>query len=999
MALTPHSVATLKKSGVGSVLVERGAGAGAQFPDAAYSDVGATLVSREEAFAAPLVLKVRSASEKELALMKPKSTLVSLVHPAQNPALMKLFEERQLTVLALDAVPRTLSRSQAFDVLSSQANVAGYRAVIEAATVYGRMFPPQMTAAGKTPPARVLVVGGGVAGLAAVQSAKNLGARVMCFDTRPAVEEQVKSLGGEFLKVKVAESGEGKGGYAKEMSDEYQKAQLALFRKVIPECDIIVTTALIPGRPAPKLITTDMVESMKPGSVVVDLAAEAGGNCELTVPGQAALVGGKHILGFTDWASRLATQSSTLWSNNVVNLLLSMSDPKAKEKAYVLDPNDAVVRSINVVRDGVNLWPTPLPPAPAPPPVKTAASAGPVASPEETAWQAAVRSSTATTLGLGTLVGLSVVGPAPATAGMITKLGLATIAGYQSVWGVTPALHSPLMSLTNAISGISAVGGLMLLSPGLVPTNAAEALAAGAVLASSVNIFGGFLVTQRMLDMFKRPGDPPAYNTLMALPALAASGAYAAAVFNGHTDPTLAYTAASLCCIGGIACLSSQSTARFGNQLGAVGMTTAIAATLGAMEGTPEMYMQAAGLLTAGAVAGAAIAKRMAVTDLPQLVAAFHSLVGGAAMAASVASYMGAGHPDLLHSLAAFAGTAIGGVTLTGSMVAFGKLHGIMASKPMNLPGKNAINALMGLGTAGAGAVILATGDVSTGLAALAATSALSGALGWHMTASIGGADMPVVVTLLNSYSGWALCAEGFMLNSDVLTVVGALIGSSGGILSYIMCKAMNRSLANVILGGYGTPAPSAAAATGAPAERLVHTETNVEATADALVAAKSVIIAPGYGLAVAKAQYAVAEMTAKLREQGVDVKFAIHPVAGRMPGQLNVLLAEAGVPYDIVEELEEINPHFANADIALIIGANDTVNSAAVEDPNSVIAGMPVLEVWKAKQVIMMKRTMGAGYAGAENPVMFKQNTSMLLGDAKAVCDKLTAVVSERLK
>jgi NAD(P) transhydrogenase len=427
----------------------------------------------------------------------------------------------------------------------------------------------------------------------------------------------------------------------------------------------------------------------------------------------------------------------------------------------------------------------------------------------------------------------------------------------------------------------------------------------------------------------------------MALPALAASGAYAAAVFNGHTDPTLAYTAASLCCIGGIACLSSQNTARFGNQLGAVGMTTAIAATLGAMEGTPEMYMQAAGLLTAGAVAGAAIAKRMAVTDLPQLVAAFHSLVGGAAMAASVASYMGAGHPDLLHSLAAFAGTAIGGVTLTGSMVAFGKLHGIMPSKPMNLPGKNALNALMGLGTAGAGAAIVATGDVSTGLAALGATSALSGALGWHMTASIGGADMPVVVTLLNSYSGWALCAEGFMLNSDVLTVVGALIGSSGGILSYIMCKAMNRSLANVILGGYGTPAPSAAAATGAPAERLVHTETNVEATADALVAAKSVIIAPGYGLAVAKAQYAVAEMTAKLREQGVDVKFAIHPVAGRMPGQLNVLLAEAGVPYDIVEELEEINPHMANADIALIIGANDTVNSAAVEDPNSVIAGM----------------------------------------------------------
>jgi len=993
-------VANLKKAGVGTILVEANAGAAASFPDSAYAAAGAQIVSSaKEAFAAPLVLKVRSASEAELQLMKPQSTIISLVYPSQNPQLMKQFQERQLTVLALDAVPRTLSRSQAFDVLSSQANVAGYRAVLEAAHHWGRMFPPQMTAAGKTPPARVMVVGGGVAGLAAVQSAKNLGARVSCFDTRPAVEEQVKSLGGEFLKVKIAESGEGKGGYAKEMSAEYQKAQLELFQKVVPESDIVITTALIPGKPAPKLITADMVRGMKPGSVVVDLASEAGGNCELTVPHQLAQVDGRIILGFTDLPSRLATQSSTLWSNNVVNLFLSLSDPKAKEKAYVLDDQDAVVKAITVVRDGVNLWPTPLPPAPAsPPPKKAAATAAAAKSPEETAWQTAVRQSTASTIGLGGLVGLSIAAPNPATSAMLTKLGLATIAGYQSVWGVTPALHSPLMSLTNAISGISAVGGLMLLSDGLVPTNTASALAAGAVLASSINISGGFLVTQRMLDMFRRPGDPPSYNSLMAVPALTAVGAYALAAANGHMDPTLAYTAASLSCIGGIACLASQETARLGNQLGAVGMATALAATLGAMDTTPEAYMQAGGLLTAGALVGAAIAKRMAVTDLPQLVAAFHSLVGGAAMAASVASYMGDPNPDLLHSVAAWAGTAIGGVTLTGSMVAFGKLHGVMASKPMNLPGKNAINALMGLGTVGAGAAMVATGDVTTGIAALGATSALTGALGWHMTASIGGADMPVVVTLLNSYSGWALCAEGFMLNSDVLTVVGALIGSSGGILSYIMCKAMNRSLGNVILGGYGTPAPSATASAG-PVEKLVHTETNVEATADALVNAKSVIIAPGYGLAVAKAQYAVAEMTARLREKGVDVKFAIHPVAGRMPGQLNVLLAEAGVPYDVVHELEEVNPEFSHADVALIIGANDTVNSAAEEDPNSVIAGMPVLQVWKAKQVVMMKRTMGAGYAGAENPVMYKPNTSMLLGDAKAVCDKLAAAVSERLK
>ena len=399
--------------------------------------------------------------------------------------------------------------------------------------------------------------------------------------------------------------------------------------------------------------------------------------------------------------------------------------------------------------------------------------------------------------------------------------------------------------------------------------------------------------------MFKRPTDPPQYTSLMAIPGVAAVGAYAAAAAMGHHDPTLAYAAASMACISSIACLASQQTARTGNALGMIGVGTGLAATLGAMQGTPEAYMQAAALLGAGGLAGAGIAARMAITDLPQLVAAFHSLVGGAAMAASVASYMGDPHPELLHSMAAFLGTAIGGVTLTGSMVAFGKLQGIMASKPMNLPGKNAINTLMGLGTAGAGALVCTTVDPALGLAALGGTAALSSAMGWHMTASIGGADMPVVVTLLNSYSGWALCAEGFMLNCDLLTVVGALIGSSGGILSYIMCKAMNRSLGNVILGGYEIAAPSAAA-TG-PVEKLVHVEANAESVAEMLVNAKSVIITPGYGLAVARAQYPVADIAARLRAHGVNVRFGIHPVAGRMPGQLNVLLAEAGVPYDVV--------------------------------------------------------------------------------------------------
>jgi NAD(P) transhydrogenase len=259
------------------------------------------------------------------------------------------------------------------------------------------------------------------------------------------------------------------------------------------------------------------------------------------------------------------------------------------------------------------------------------------------------------------------------------------------------------------------------------------------------------------------------------------------------------------------------------------------------------------------------------------------------------------------------------------------------------------------------------------------------------MTASIGGADMPVVITLLNSYSGYALCAEGFMLGNDLLTVVGALIGSSGAILSYIMCKAMNRSLANVILGGYGTTTSTAA-----KGEKLQHAEVDVAGAVDSLTTARSVIIVPGYGLAVANAQYAIADLVKTLTSKGVTVRFGIHPVAGRMPGQLNVLLAEAGVPYDVVYEMDEINKDFPDTDVTLVIGANDTVNSAALEDPKSVIAGMPVLEVWKSKQVIVMKRTMGAGYAGADNPVFYKQNTQMLLGDAKAMCDQLRQRVNE---
>jgi len=396
-----------------------------------------------------------------------------------------------------------------------------------------------------------------------------------------------------------------------------------------------------------------------------------------------------------------------------------------------------------------------------------------------------------------------------------------------------------------------------------------------------------------------------------------------------------------------------------------------------------------------GALIGSIVARRIAITDLPQLVAAFHSLVGMAAVLTCISHYIAecehfATDPAAsVIKTALFLGTYIGGITFSGSLIAYAKLQGLMSGAPIMLPARHALNGGLALANVGALAYYMMSADPLVGISMLGLTSALSMTMGLTLTVAIGGADMPVVITVLNSYSGWALCAEGFMLNNSLMTIVGALIGSSGAILSYIMCKAMNRSLPNVILGGYGTDSTGTGKAmqiTG------THTEVNVDQTVDLIKESSSIIITPGYGLCVAKAQYPIAEMVEILRKRGKNVRFAIHPVAGRMPGQLNVLLAEAGVSYDIVHEMEEINHDMANADLVLVIGANDTVNSAAEEDPNSIIAGMPVLRVWLAKQVVVMKRSLGVGYAAVDNPVFFKPNTSMLLGDAKKTCDKLLA-------
>lgn len=985
-----QSVSKLVKPGF-TVLIEEGAGVSSYFNDADYAEAGAKIVPADEIWkSSDIVMKLRPPTTTQASALEDR-TLISYLYPGQNKDLVKQLEDQRATVFAMDCIPRTLSRGQTYDALSSQANIAGYRAVVEASNEFGRFFAGQMTAAGKVPPAKVLVLGTGVAGLAAIQTAKNMGAIVRAFDVRPVTKEQVEAMGGQFLEVDFKEDGSGSGGYAKEMSPEWHQAAADMLSKQCEEVDIIITTALIPGRQAPKMITKAMVDKMKAGSVTVDLAAEAGGNIETTVMDEKFITdNGVTCIGYTDLPSRLPTTSSSLYANNISKFLLSIGPQTTKTKEYFhIDHEDEAVRGMVVLEKGKMLWPAPQ--RPPPPPKEEKAAEVPV----EIDYRAPyVQGAKTASYGAAGLLGMGMISPDPAFSALLTTFALSNIIGVQVVLGVTHALHSPLMAVTNAISGTTALGGMHLMANS---TNAAvTALGAAATTLSTVNIVGGFVITTKMLDMFKRPDDPPEYYHLYGIPAIGAVTAYGIGKASGNFPQidSAAATLSSLLCIGGIGGLASQSTARLGAVSGQAGVAFAVASTLGHLSPSIGSTAAIGTMMAAGGAAGHYIGNRVEPTSLPQTVAAFHSLVGVAASAAAVGEYVNhdsVASLDKVHLSTIYLASIIGSVTATGSLVAFGKLDGRMDSAAMQHPARDRINAGLGAATLGAGAVFMGGPEIGTGLAALGGALGTSGALGWHMTASIGGADMPVVITVLNSYSGWALCAEGFMLDMPVLTTIGALIGCSGAALTKIMCDAMNRDILSVILGGYGTKGTGGGEAMKFEGES---TMTTVDETINLMAEAESIIVVPGYGLAVAKGQYPLKEMVETLRAAGKTVRFAIHPVAGRMPGQLNVLLAEAGVPYDIVEELEEINDDFDETDIALVIGANDTVNSAAEDDPNSEIAGMPVLRVWNAKQVIVMKRSLAAGYAGVDNPVFLKDNTDMLLGDAKDTCEKLAAGV-----
>lgn len=991
---TPDTVRTLLKEGT-RVVVQSGAGEAAGYTDAAYIEAGAQVAPTVDAtlggWTGDGLTSERAShifcvnlSTVPINSVESGLTIITLVNPAKNQDVVDKLREKSVNLIALDLLPRMLSRAQAYDVLSSMANISGYRAVVEAQNLFTRFFQAQTTAAGSQKPAKVLVIGAGVAGLAAIQQAKLQGAEVRAFDVRQTCREQVEAVGGKFLVVPGYEEadGAGAGGYAKEMTQDFIDAEMALFKKQCEEVDVVITTALIPNRPAPKLILQEAVAAMKPGSVLIDLAAENGGNVEGCVKGETIKTeNGAIICGKFPMANEMAAQASTLYSTNVQKFYQSMGD----KETFFLDKSDDAVRGAWLLHESEGQLDRYIPQIekpniPDPEPEETAEER--IARVTQENRVASLKSVVKWCAGIVALLVLR-----KADVQILTTFALACLAGSGAVQGVPPTLHSPLMSLTNAISGLTVVGGLLLLGQG---TGWGAALAPIAVGASALNIGGGFTMTSRMIGMFRREGDIstfPQYNFLAiallcgALPVSGASFAPAALLVSG------------IACLSGIAALGKVSTAPTGSWIGLLGVVGAVAATLAqiASRGAAGLWAQVVGYLGGGLALGTLIGAKAEVTQLPQLVALFHSFVGLAAVCAALGDFMLHGAASLLPSV--YAASIVGSLTVSGSLVAFAKLQGIMGGKSLSFPGQKFASTVLAAFSAFLGWKFLMTAS----LAPLLGGTALWFVLGYILAAQVGGGDMPIVITLLNSASGWALAAEGFALTNPLLIIVGSLIGSSGLMLSLEMCEAMGARILDVLkLTEKKKPAGAAGGTIEVTGEA---SEVDVSSVSQKLADAKKVVVVPGYGLAVAKAQYAMSEIVANLKKRGADVKFMIHPVAGRLPGQLNVLLAEAGVDYDDMLEMDDYNTDadWEGVDLVLVAGANDTVNPLAETEPGCELYGMPVIRCWQSKEVVMLKRSLGIGYAGVANPLMFKDNTLMLLGDAKGNLDAIRSAIDSQ--
>eukprot|EP00439_Symbiodinium_sp_Y106_P036006 s1377_g4.t1 len=785
------------------IIVEAGAGAKSGIPDSAYKAVGCSIASRNQVVGdSELLFAINPPPEGELKSYAGKM-LVSWVgrRLPEGETYVKAAQEAKVTLVDTTAVPR-ITIAQKMDVLSSQAKCAGHRAVLEGAYAFERFYQGEITAAGKYPPCHTMVLGVGVAGLAAMGTSSALGAVVRAWDVRD-VSDQVKSMGGKWISVDFKEDGAGAGGYAKESSKEFQEAQKATFHKHCKEVDIIISTAAIPGRKSPVLIEDYMVKDMKPGSVIIDLAAMGGGNCTLTKAGEKYTTdNGVTIVGYTDLAGRMGEQASAMYATNMMHMVNHITGKEGApafmpnvNKALESDQGDIIVKSIVCCKDGQAIV---APPPPDPTPVKKkepkAAKAEVIVDPEKEARQTSGVVAGTSALAIGASMGGD-----PGFIAMLNTFGLAGAAGYQAVWGVTHALHTPLMAVTNAISGLTAAGGLMLMGTG--GGVMAQGLAQASVAISAVNIAGGFLVTKRMLDLFRKPGEAD-YTSIYLLPA---AGLAVVPFALPAAAPTVG-TLSGLMCIGAIGGLSSQKTAQFGLALGVSGVTGAMSMTLASLPA--GQLAPAVGLVAAGGAAGFGLGKAVSPMALPQTVAAFHALVGGAAVATCLGSHLIHPHAALGHKVGAMLGNAIGGITLTGSLIAFGKLNGNLGSKPFNLPNKNMLNAGMAASQLGMLGIFCATDSAGLGTALMYSTTALSSVMGVHLVGSVGGGDMPCCITVLNSYSGWALVAEGMLLGSPTLTVVGSLIGFSGAILTKIMCDAMNRDILNVIFGGMAMAPP-----------------------------------------------------------------------------------------------------------------------------------------------------------------------------------------------
>merc|ERR1719181_709605 len=761
------------------VVVQSGAGEAAGYTDTAYVEAGAqvapsikaTLEGWKEMQGDELStpqpathLFCINLSTVPTSGLRKGATVVSLVNPTKNQAVVDALTERKVNLIALDLLPRMLSRAQAYDVLSSMANISGYRAVVEAQNLFTRFFQAQTTAAGSQRPAKVLVIGAGVAGLAAIQQAKAQGATVRAFDVRQTCREQVEAVGGEFLVVPgfEDEDGAGAGGYAKEISKEFIEAEMALFKRQCEEVDVVITTALIPNRPAPKLIKAEAVAAMKPGSVLVDLAAENGGNVEGCVPGETVTTpNGAIICGKYPLANEMAGQASTLFSNNVLKFFKSMGD----KEDFFLDKEDDAVRGTWLLHESEGELERYVPEI-APVTIDV-----PEEEEQETEGErlARVTGENRMAAAKGAAVWTAAVAclafaGAAVDVSMLTVFALSCLAGAAAVHGVAPALHSPLMSLTNAISGLTIIGGLLLLGQG---QGWSMALAPLAVFASAMNIGGGFMMTSRMIGMFKREGDVstyPEFNAVAIVGLIAALGAY------GAGFAPAAFLISSVACLLGIGALKEVESAATGNWVGLLGVVGAVAATM-AQIGLGGGLAQAA--LTYGGVGlalGAFVGVKAEVTDLPQLVALFHSFVGLSAVASAVGDFMLHGASSLLPSV--YAAALIGSLTVSGSLVAFAKLQGLMGGGSLQFPGQKIVNAALVAGSLALGAQFMAQAT----LAPLLAGTAAFFVLGFILAAQVGGGDMPIVITLLNSASGWALAAEGFALNNALLVVVGSLI-------------------------------------------------------------------------------------------------------------------------------------------------------------------------------------------------------------------------------